>query len=146
MYLTHIVRSLRDGLDGKLLQRHLLHDDLLQRLDGGIHWAVARCGCLELLTRDVKTDRSHTLHALTRRYLQEVETYGVRICHIGTCQHQGIGISHLLLLVGQNQELLIDLIKLLLLKVYTVHVQTVLQGSSTIELSSIPTSFGSMIS
>ena len=49
---------------------------------------------------------------------------------IGTCQHQHVGIRHLLLLVGQQQELLIYMVELALLQFHTVHVQTVLQGSA----------------
>ena len=51
------------------------------------------------------------------------------ISRIGTSQHQGIGIRHLLLLVCQDQELLIDLVKLLFLEIHTVDVEPMLQGS-----------------
>ena len=41
VHLAHIIGAFRDGLDGKLFQRHLLHDDALQGLDGGIDRTVA---------------------------------------------------------------------------------------------------------
>ena len=47
---------------------------------------------------------------------------------IGTCQHQHVGIAHLLLLVGQLQEFLIDLVEFLIFQIHAVHVQTMLQG------------------
>ena len=42
VYLAHVVRSLRDGLDSKLLQGHLLLNDLLESLDGSIYRTVTR--------------------------------------------------------------------------------------------------------
>ena len=129
MNLTHIVGAFRDGLDSKLLQRHRLHDDLLQGLDGSIHRTVTRSSRLELLTTDIQTYRGYTLHALACRHLQEVETHGTGVRGVGTCQHHHIGIAHLLLLVCQYQELLIDLIQFLIVQIHAVHMQTVLQGS-----------------
>ena len=50
---------------------------------------------------------------------------------VGTCQHQHVGVCHLLLLVGQIQELLINLVQLLILEVHAVHVQAMFQGRAT---------------
>ena len=51
------------------------------------------------------------------------------LSRIGSRQHQHIGIAHLLLLVSQLQELLIDLVEFLVFQIHTVHVQTMFQGS-----------------
>ena len=50
VYLAHIVRSLRDGLDCKLLQGHLLLNDLLESLDGSIYRTVASRSLFKLLS------------------------------------------------------------------------------------------------
>ena len=121
MYLTHIVRTFRNRLDSKLLQRHLLHDNLLQRLNGCIHRTITRSSSLELLTADIKAYRGHRLHPLSCCYLQEVETDGMSLSHISPGEHQHISIVDLLLLVCQNQELLIYLVEFFLLKVYAIH-------------------------
>ena len=50
---------------------------------------------------------------------------------VGTCQHEHVDITHLLLLVGQLQELFIDLVQFLLTQLHAIYMQTVLQGSTT---------------
>ena len=50
VYLAHVVRSLRDGLDCKLLQGHLLLNDLLESLDGSIYRTVASRSLFKLLS------------------------------------------------------------------------------------------------
>ena len=131
MYLTHIVRALRDSLDGELLQRHLLHDNLLQGLDGSIDRTITRGSSLELLTRDVESDRGDALHTLTCSNLQEFKLHSMSLSSIGTCEHQHIGIVDLLLLVGQLEELLVYLIELLLRELYAIDAQTILQSSTS---------------
>ena len=66
MDLTHIIRTFRNGLNGELLERHLLHNDLLQRLDGSIDGTITRRGSLKLLTADVESNAGNATHTHTR--------------------------------------------------------------------------------
>ena len=55
MYLTHIVATLADSLDGEFLQCHMAVDNLLQSLDSGIYRTVSTGSGFKLLTGDVQS-------------------------------------------------------------------------------------------
>ena len=59
MHLTHIITTLADGLNGKLLQRHVAVNYLLQGFDCGIYRTVSAGGGFELLTRNVQPDAGY---------------------------------------------------------------------------------------
>ena len=132
MYLTDIVRSLIDGLDGEFLQGHVLTDDALQRQDGRIDRTVARRALLKLLTGDIQSDASDALHALTGGHLEIVELHAVIGSLLGTGKHEYVIVGDFLLFIGKAEEILIDLIQtLLILYVYTVQLKTILQGCTS---------------
>ena len=84
-----------------------------------------------MLVGDGKTDRSHALHAHARSHLQVVEFHVVRLRAVGTSQHEDVIIGHLLLLVCQFEELLIEFVEFVAIHLHTVHVQTMLQSGTT---------------
>ena len=53
------------------------------------------------------------------------------LSRVGTCKHENISIADFLLAVGQIEELLINLIKLLLANIDAVDMQAILQSSTT---------------
>ena len=131
VYLTHVVATLRDSLNGELAEGHLTLDDLLESLDGCIHRAIARCGSLEVFVGNGKTDGSHTLHTHARGHLQVVKFHVVRFRAVGTSQHKDVVVRHLLLLVRQFEEILINLVEFLAIHFHTIYVQTMLQCGTT---------------
>ena len=131
MNLTHIVRTLADGLDGKFLQFHVAVDNLLQSLDGGIHRTVTAGSSLEAFAGDVQSQTCHRTHTHTACHLQELQLDVVVVGTVGTGEHQNVVVGNVLLLVGKFQEVLIDLVQLVLLHLHAQHVQTVLQGGTT---------------
>ena len=131
MHLTHIVTALADSLNGELLQRHLATDDDLQGTDGGIYRTVTAGTGLELLVGNEQTHAGHTLHALAGCHLQIVELDVVSSRAVGTGQHENVVVCHLLLLVGQLQELLVHLIQLLSIQFHTVHTEAMAQSGTS---------------
>ena len=131
VHLAHVVRALRDGLDGEFLQRHRALDDALEGLDGGVHGTVARGGGLKLLAGDIQTDGSHAAHALAGGHLQVVKLHAVGGAAFGAGQHHDVVVGDFLLLVGQVEEILVNLVQLLVVDVHAVHAQTVLQGGTS---------------
>ena len=127
VHLSHIVRPLADGLDGELAQRHLATDNYLQRLDGSIHRTVSAGRCLEAFAADVQSHSCYAANTHTCGHLQVIQLYGVRSRAVGTRQHQDIVVRHLLLLISQLQECLVDVIQPFAVHLYAVHMQTVLQ-------------------
>ena len=129
--LTHIVGALRDGLDGEFLECHLTMDDGLESLDGCVDRTVAGGCTLELLVGDEQTDAGDAADTLARGDLQVVELDVVRGGAVGTGQHHDVVVRNLFLLVGQVEEVLINLIETFSVDFYAVDAEAMLQGGTS---------------
>ena len=120
VHLAQIVAAFTDGLDGEFLQCHLPADDNLECLDGGIDRTITRgCG-LELLARDAQTDTGHRTDTLTGGHLQVLEFDVMEVGTVGSSENQNVIVGDFLLLVGQLEEFLIDIVEFLAVNVNTV--------------------------
>ena len=125
------VHAIADGNIGNIFSGDRILNAALQGIDGSINRTITRGSRLELLVGNLKTDAGNTLHALTSCYLQVIQLDIVRSASVGTCQYQDIIISNLLLLVGKNQEFLINLVQTLTVNLHTIHAEAMLQGCTS---------------
>ena len=131
MHLTHIITTLADGLNGKLLQRHVAVYYLLQGFDCGIYRTVSAGGGLELLTRNIQPDAGYRTDTYAARHLQVFQFDTMILRAVRTCQYQNIIVVNIFLLIGKFQEIFVNLIQFLLIQRHAQYLQAVLQGSTS---------------
>lgn len=152
VYLAHVVGTFVDGLDGKFLEHHRALDDVFEGVDGGVDRTVAFGGGTELLTGNVEHQGGNGTYAVARSHLQIVELDAVLVAALRAGQDEDIVIGDFLFLVGQFEEGFVDAVELIVAHFNAERLQAVFQrgvsrtGREMMALSSMPTSFGLMIS